>query len=205
MHSEDLSLYYKILGVDELAGLKEIRAAYHSKARLYHPDLPENMNILNNHLRMIQLNLAYNTLKSQFRNSLESTQPRHTAKPPPGEPVHYQQSEQKEDLTLYKDPAYSYYKRGHLYYTKINPSRWVYLQEKELHDVEPSDHLVDEVIRRIEETIDFFPKAYYYFSIVASEYLTSWWYDDAKEKIRKIEKLTPIYMKILESYKEEYS
>lgn len=205
MQSEDLSRYYKILGVHELSGLKEIRAAYCSKARLYHPDLPENRNTLNNHLRMIQLNLAYNTFKSQFRNSLESTQPMHTTKAPPREPVHYQQSEQKEGLTLYKDPAYSYYKRGHRYYTQINPSRWVYLQEKESQDVGPSDHLMDEVLRRIKETIDFFPKAYYNFSIVASEYPGSLWYDDAKAKMRKIEKLTPIYMKILESYREEYS
>ncbi len=200
----DLSLYYKVLGISGNAGLKEIKAAYRSRVRKFHPDLPENRNILNNHLRLIQLNLAYNSLKLRFQSSGAPRPPQEEQQASSevfGEAI----SGKRDSLTLYKDPAYSYYKRGHRYYSQINPSRWIFLQEKGLDELRSSENWTDEVIRRIEETIDFFPKAYYYFSIVVGDYPHCSWFADAKEKMRKIEILTPIYMKILASYREEYS
>ena len=61
----------------------------------------------------------------------------------------------------------------------------------------------DEIQKRkakVMELIKLFPRAYYYFSIVAHEYPNSPWNADALDKMKMIEDRTRIYMKILESF-----
>ncbi|MBN2536461.1 MAG: hypothetical protein JXB88_26490 [Spirochaetales bacterium] len=55
----------------------------------------------------------------------------------------------------------------------------------------------------VQELLDILPQSYYYFSRVLEEYPESSWAYDAQEKMIRIEKLTPVYVQILKSLKNE--
>ena len=92
---------YTVLGVSETATDEEIRAAYRTLAKKYHPDL--NPNDPEAARRMNDINVAYDQIKSadkreQYRAS--QTQQQQT---------YYQQS-------YYANPFENYYKTGSGYY-----------------------------------------------------------------------------------------
>ncbi len=86
---------YQELGVDPRADLRRIRAAYHAKARLHHPDLGGDP------AAMARLNLAWETLRDATRRrEHDATRPKvprprrdapppwtGAAGPPPGKPA----------------------------------------------------------------------------------------------------------------------
>jgi hypothetical protein len=131
--------WYVILDIKPDASLSEIKAAYRSKVKQYHPDVSE-------------------------------------------------------------DPGYAYYKQGYNIFRKIHPSAFC-TSTKNLFDVWVNKVRDEEAAKIVEKMIESFPKAYYYFSLVADEYPDSMWAPDSLEKIKTIEKMTPLYVKILRSFK----
>ena len=53
---------------------------------------------------------------------------------------------------------------------------------------------------KVADLVRLFPKAYYYFSLVDAEHPDSPWAADAREKMAVIERRTPSYKRILESF-----
>jgi curved DNA-binding protein CbpA len=200
------TIYYRVLGITQSASLQEIRKAYHNKVRQFHPDLQENHGSEENHLRMVQINQAYCKLTKGlkaadgFGFSSDSKDGREDNNKGSAEGL---EEVDPNALVPHKDPAYSYYKRGYRLFTKIHPSSWFW--SNGLRDSSHFPHKIDidAMASSIERIIDLIPWAYYYFNIVVEEYPHSHWYVDSKYKIRKIERLAPIYMKILYSYKNK--
>jgi hypothetical protein len=99
-----------------------------------------------------------------------------------------------------KDQAYAFYKTAMTHFMRIHPSRW-----NSDGDVQMAFNKKDlEELKRIKqnviEIVNNFPKAYYYFSIVAHEYPESVWAADALAKMGLIEERTKLYKKIIESF-----
>ena len=93
---------YTVLGVSETATDEEIRAAYRSLAKKYHPDL--NPNDPEAARRMNDVNVAYDQIKSaEKRAQYHASQAQQT---------YYQQSA----YTHKHNPFESYYKTGNGYY-----------------------------------------------------------------------------------------
>jgi hypothetical protein len=238
------SVYHKILGVCSDSSIKEIKRAYHEKARKYHPDLKKNRDAPESHLRMIQLNEAYKRIVKAMRSSdgsnsvLPESDPlsepaerrRSTRRREPngrrgstgysgfmghhGSTGHHESTGRRESASFYdpaagdevqrdknhdprgiiphKDPAYTYYKRGYKIFTRIHPGIWYWAWDR----TSPTA-----MAAKVQEVIDLLPLAYYYFNVVVEEYPKSHWFLDSKYKIRKLERLAPIYKKILRSYR----
>lgn len=99
----------------------------------------------------------------------------------------------------YKDPGYAYYKLGFAIFSRIHPSAF-WSSTKDLFDVWVNRVRDRDAAKIVEKMIESFPKAYYYFSVVVDEYPDSIWAPDSIEKMNKIEKMTPLYAKILTSF-----
>ncbi len=191
------AIFYKVLGIDRNATSEAIRKAYHEKVRQCHPDLQQNRDSEQCHLRMVRVNQAYCQLMKvrKGRGGIDSAGQKGSGDPVPNDP---------HALVPHKDPAYSYYKRGYRLFTKIHPSSWFWSNGPDGSTRFPRKIDTASMARSIERIIDLIPWAYHYFNVVVDEYPGSHWYLDSRYKIRKIEKLAPIYMKILYSYRKKW-
>ena len=181
---------------------------------MYHPDLKKNRDAPESHLRMIQLNEAYKRIVKAMRSAHggnstlpESGLPRESAREstsifdstvievndrPLDEESRRDKSQDPKGIVPHKDPAYTYYKRGYKIFTRIHPGIWYWAWDR----TSPTA-----MAAKVQEVIDLLPLAYYYFNVVVEEYPKSHWFLDSKYKIRKLERLAPIYKKILRSYR----
>lgn len=192
------AVFYKVLGIDPGASPEAIRKAYHEKVRKCHPDLQLNADPEQSHLQMVRINQAYCQLIKTKTKKWESPE------------AHFDQNAVSDPVPVdphalvpHKDPAYSYYKRGYRLFSKIHPSSWFWSSGPDGNTRFPRKIDTASMASSIERIIDLIPWAYYYFNVVVDEYPQSHWYLDSRYKIRKIEKLAPIYMKILYSYKKK--
>jgi hypothetical protein len=105
-------------------------------------------------------------------------------------------------LARHADPAYVFYKTGVDYFRRIHPSAW---NEKRpaLQTPIPGDSSreQEELKKTVAALTRLFPKAYYYFSIVAHEYPESVWSRDARDKMSLIEERTQRYKRIIDSFR----
>lgn len=101
-----------------------------------------------------------------------------------------QKAPQEKSPALPKDPAYSLYKQGHIYFHR---GFYKFYRKKE--------HIENKLAAAL-EIIANFQKAYEYYNRVIEEHPESPWRADAAYKIQKIKKLTPIYHKIFERLRE---
>jgi hypothetical protein len=180
---------FHILGIEETSDPQLIKQAYRKRVKETHPDYSSEKDSIKNHLLFIQINQAYNRLikhNGQIKSNII----------PPA-----QTSAPQDSIQRHQDPAYVFYKTGMKFFMKIHPSQWN--PQKNLSDANVPPMEEEERQERkakVMELIKLFPKAYYYFSIVAHEYPDSPWNADSLEKMKMIEDRTRIYMKILESF-----
>jgi len=164
-----MSIYHQILGVHENDSIDEIKARYRSLCKKYHPDLSKADTV--NKIALI--NEAYNEIV-KAKNNDDKPQKQNTS---------------GEGVSVYKDQAYAFYRRGLTIYREL-------LQEdriesyKMIHDI---DKLGEYECKLLE--------AMYYMNIVYMQYSESPWVEDAIEIIKALNRNRKYVSNIREYYK----
>ncbi len=184
---------FRLLGIEETEDLALIKSAFRRRAKELHPDLSTDENAIGRNDLFAAVCKAYRRLVEGAKSGGKGRSPNaaaRTAPPPAG-----------VGLAAYADPAYAYYKQGMKHFMRIHPSQWA-IEDDETGTAKypESDEDRDEARRKVMSLVKLFPKAYYYFSIVASEYPDSEWTFDAREKMGKIEQRIGRYRKIIASF-----
>ena len=184
-----------ILGVTETATQEQIKQAYRRLVMENHPDrFPPEKKALQE-LTTITLTEAYTALMSALTMREEHAPARAAAKPesrsapPPG-----------PGLTAHRDPSYAYYKQGFINFSLA------------IHGIAEINRKiaagrVPHFTRRytaaedIAGSLGFLQAAYGYFSRVVEDHPDSVWSADSRAKLRRIDRFTLIYRRILENLK----
>ncbi|RPJ05118.1 MAG: hypothetical protein EHM28_12760 [Spirochaetaceae bacterium] len=189
----------EILGITEGAGQAEIRDAYRKIVKEIHPDVAREKDVLKNHLQFIRVNQAYGRLLKGSARKSRSIQTDKTTRYAEAAPV----MTGIAGIVRHKDPAYAFYKTAMNCFMKIHPSQWNIDVKQILSNPHPGQKKELEMVQeKVRNLVKLFPRAYYYFSIVANEYPESVWCRDASEKMLLIEERTIRYRKIIESFTE---
>ena len=184
INDEYISLYYNILGLQPGASLSDIKKSYRKLVRIYHPDLSSAQDKEKNNAIMIRLNEAYQSLakSGEHESSVPGENVPHT---PSNVNVPNVDVGQGQYPAKPKDPAYTYYKQAHLYFHR----GFYKFYRKKMH--------AQNMLVASQEILSCFQKAYPYYKKVVEEYPDCPWISDARFKMQKIRKLTPIYSSIL--------
>ena len=181
---------FQILGIDETDDLPGIKSAYRKRVKELHPDLSTVENAIERHDLFTAVCKAYKRLSEGRIQPVDRREkvPKHLS---------------GSGIVLHPDQAYAFYKQGMKAFMAIHPSQWNIDSGRMLNTkIAGQDDKEQEQIRdKVLELVKLFPKAYYYFSIVAHEYPDSEWTYDAREKMGKIEERIGMYRKIIESFK----
>ena len=187
--------FREILGVTETATQEQIRQAYRKLVMENHPDrFPSEKKALQE-LTTITLTEAYTALMSAL-TMREEPAPSHAAagresrSPPASGP----------GLTALRDPSYAYYKQGFINFSLA------------IHGIAEINRKISAVrvphfTRRytaaedIAGSLGFLQAAYGYFSRVVEDHPDSVWSSDSRAKLRRIDRFTLIYRRILENLK----
>ena len=184
-----------ILGVTDSATQEQIKQAYRKLVMENHPDrFPSEKKALQE-LTTITLTEAYTALMSALTMREEHPQPRAAATrenraPPASGP----------GLTAHRDPSYAYYKQGFINFSLA------------IHGIAEINRKiaagrVPHFTRRytaaedIAGSLGFLRAAYGYFSRVVEDHPDSVWSADSRAKLRRIDRFTLIYRRILENLK----
>jgi len=186
--------FHDILGVSRAATRDEIRRAWRRRVMENHPDrFPREKKALQE-LATMTLNEAYDAL-------MASAAP---AEVPAAEPAREQNAAGRAAqpevppgaVASHRDPAYAYYKQGFVNFSlaihgvaEINrrlAAGWAARQTRRYSAAED-----------IAESLAFLRRAHEYFTRVIEEHAESVWIADARMKVRRIERFTTIYRRIL--------
>ena len=187
-----------ILGVSETATQEQIKQAYRRLVMENHPDrFPSEKKALQE-LTTITLTEAYTALMSALTMREEHPparapaggESRESRSPPPSGP----------GLTAHRDPSYAYYKQGFINFSLA------------IHGIAEINRKiaagrVPHFTRRytaaedIAGSLGFLQAAYGYFSRVVEDHPASVWSADSRAKLRRIDRFTLIYRRILENLK----
>ena len=187
--------FREILGVTETATQEQIKQAYRKLVMENHPDrFPSEKKALQE-LTTITLTEAYTALMSALTMREEHAQARPAASresrsPPASGP----------GLTAHRDPSYAYYKQGFINFSLA------------IHGIAEINRKiaagrVPHFTRRytaaedIAGSLGFLQAAYGYFSRVVEDHPDSVWSADSRAKLRRIDRFTLIYRRILENLK----
>ncbi|HTP57842.1 MAG TPA: DnaJ domain-containing protein [Spirochaetia bacterium] len=199
--------FREILGVTGTATQEEIKQAYRRLVMENHPDrFPSEKKALQE-LTTITLTEAYTALMSALTMREEHAAPvspsgRESRSPPPS-------SMRRENrpappagpgLTAHRDPSYAYYKQGFINFSLA------------IHGIAEINRKiaagrVPHFTRRytaaedIAGSLGFLQAAYGYFSRVVEDHPDSVWSADSRAKLRRIDRFTLIYRRILENLK----
>jgi hypothetical protein len=102
----------------------------------------------------------------------------------------------RTDLGFHKDPSYAYYKQGFVHFSRaIHGIEALYqsLSQRRVVHFKPRD----DAYQRFAEGLVELRRAHEYFSRVVQEFEGSIWKHDASMKIRRIERFTGLYRRIL--------
>jgi hypothetical protein len=177
--------FRQILGVSPQASRDQIRQAYRRLVMENHPDrFPVEKKPLQS-LAMITLTEAYTALMSAPREA-----------PAPVRPTPARRSGDGSALAPHGDPSYAYYKQGFINFSLA------------IHGIAEINRKiaagrVPRFTRRYTATEDiatsltFLRAAHGYFSRVVEEHPRSVWSADAGAKLRRIERFTKLYRRIL--------
>lgn len=165
---------HKLLGLRKTASMSDVTSSYRKAVQKYRPERFEGTEKISGHLGLVELNLSY--LDWKTKASRQKAKLKHTD--------HEQaRGEVEGDYTLYK--------QGYTLFTLAWSASWNSQISKRKTDLE----LLETDFQR--ELFENFPGAYYYFSLLIERYPESKYASDSREKMARIEKLTPIYEKIL--------
>ena len=214
------SFFWRELGLKPGADRKQIKRAYWQLARKNHPDFfPEDRKAVQE-LKMIALNEAYayliGTLRGAGFQAAGGTAAFHSA--PGSAAVGHSGAEggvrfdtswsgtgatgvaepvsDRTDLGFHKDPSYAYYKQGFVHFSRaIHGIEALYqsLSQRRVVHFKPRD----DAYQRFAEGLVELRRAHEYFSRVVQEFEGSIWKHDASMKIRRIERFTGLYRRIL--------
>jgi len=102
----------------------------------------------------------------------------------------------RTDLGFHKDPSYAYYKQGFVHFSRaIHGIEALYqsLSQRRVVHFKPKD----DAYQRFAEGLVELRRAHEYFSRVVQEFDGSIWKHDARMKLRRIERFTGLYRRIL--------
>ena len=102
----------------------------------------------------------------------------------------------RTDLGFHKDPSYAYYKQGFVHFSRaIHGIEALYqsLSQRRVVHFKPRD----DAYQRFAEGLVELRRAHEYFSRVVQEFDGSIWKHDARMKLRRIERFTGLYRRIL--------
>lgn len=184
--------FYNLLGVAPSATRKQVKHAFHNQARENHPDFfPEEKKPLQE-VRMMALNEAYNYLLNRedqgFAMQAESSIPSSDRSA---------FTSDASSVGFHKDPSYAYYKQGFVNYSRaLNGIMSVHdIMDKK--KIKRLDQGKSEMTERFINSLTLLRLAHGYFSRVVTEYGDSMWQRDADVKLKKIERFTWLYRRIL--------
>lgn len=184
-----------ILGVTDSATQEQIKQAYRKLVMENHPDrFPSEKKALQE-LTTITLTEAYTALMSALtmredHPPVHAPAARESRSQPPSGP----------GLTAHRDPSYAYYKQGFINFSLA------------IHGIAEINRKiaagrVPHFTRRytaaedIAGSLGFLQAAYGYFSRVVEDHPDSVWSADSRAKLRRIDRFTLIYRRILENLK----
>jgi curved DNA-binding protein CbpA len=194
--------FREILGVTETATQEQIKQAYRKLVMENHPDrFPSEKKALQE-LTTITLTEAYTALMSAL-TLREEPAPAHAAHHAgAGRDVRESRSPPVSGpgLTTHRDPSYAYYKQGFINFSLA------------IHGIAEINRKiaagrVPHFTRRytaaedIAGSLGFLQAAYGYFSRVVENHPDSVWSADSRAKLRRIDRFTLIYRRILENLK----
>ena len=209
--------FWRELGLEPGADRKQVKRAYWQLARRNHPDIfPEERKAVQE-LKMIALNEAYACLMGSLRAEAAERRGCGAQRSGPAgaerrtgggvfsfdtswsgagatgvaEPV-----SARTDLGFHKDPSYAYYKQGFVHFSRaIHGIEALYqsLSQRRVVHFKPRD----DAYQRFAEGLVELRRAHEYFSRVVQEFDSSIWKHDAGMKLRRIERFSGLYRRIL--------
>ncbi len=180
---------YSILSISETNDITIIKKAFRARVKDLHPDVSNASIVVQNHFLFIEVCNAYERLSKKVK---EGT-PQVVLKTPI--------TNQQIEMQKHQDPAFVYYKTACKYYELVHPSHWNIDKTITINGkTDEENKLQKATMEKVKELVNFFPKAYYYFSIVIHEYPDSVWFHDSQEKMLLIEKRMKTYKNIIESF-----
>ena len=187
--------FREILGVTEAATREQIRQAYRRLVMENHPDRFPNEKKPLQELATITLTEAYTALMSSLivptDHAPAHADTRNERRTPPAS---------GPGITSHRDPSYAYYKQGFINFSLA------------IHGIAEINRKiaagrVPHFTRRytaaedIAGSLGFLQAAHGYFSRVVEEHPDSMWSADSRAKLRRIDRFTHIYRRILENLK----
>ena len=181
--------YYELLSISPGASVEEIKRSYHALAKHNHPDLfPEEERSFHE-MRMMRINEAYMAILCD--RAEREADPRDDESPevPPRET----RADERAVGPL-KDPAYTYYKLGFVYFSEGRRTFF----KRYVEGGQRIDFVTDsfDVLRLAVSSLHFFHKAYTCFYTVAHDYPASVWARDSEIKIYYLNRYNVIYQRI---------
>ncbi len=206
---------YRILGIGEGSDLASVKRAFRKRAKELHPDLASEEDALSRHDLFSQVCAAYRRLVATIdpnSSSLADTALAGTSRGA-GEVAPGADSQSADwvgagrrgaggqDVAPHSHQDYVFYRQGMRFFVAIHPSQWNFDRRGGLNSSRGGDEEEGAAAKaRVVALMKFFPKAYYYFSLVVHEYPESEWAFDARDKMAIIETRIGMYRKILASF-----
>ena len=179
--------FREILGLKPNATKDEVRQAYHRLAKENHPDLfPQEKKALQE-LKMMALNEAYTCLVSlpekpiflkESKESKTTINKKDTVFP-------------QKEVGFHKDPSYVYYKQGFIHFSQAVHGI------AELNQKSVRRELRYKSDKHFVYSLKLLRIAHGYFLRVLQDYPDSIWRADAEIKLKRIERFSMLYRKIM--------
>ena len=197
--------FYAVLEVGPFASLEEVKAAYHGAAKRHHPDLFPDGERDRRQLKMMKINEAYMRIMADrmqgetavvARSDDRPAQPDLRSRSPNGQDAAV---EIRNALAQPRDPAYTHYKLGFVFYTRGCTQLYrkdPKIVRRQLAELKTYNYYVLDLAL---QALSSFERAYNYFLVVVEQFPDSIWGTDARNKLRRIQRFNAIYQRICEN------